>query len=134
MVAHSIVIATLGVLAIASLRISDQAQLQLLVQLGVALPASICAGMMLIFDSALRVETKASDPARISIATGFLFFAALHVIFGVEAVFPGLAFKPADILALIGLTPDFVRGIALIAIAIGVHALLHHFDAGGLSR
>nr|TFG53927.1 MAG: PAS domain S-box protein [Hyphomicrobiales bacterium] len=126
---HAVVFGTVGVLAAVAMFVADPVQTPLWVELGVAVPASFCAALALIFGNTFRLEKSASAFSRLGVAAGFLIYAALIAIFATASVFPAARFNPADLTAALGLTPELMRAMTIVAVAIGFVSLLNRFDA-----
>lgn len=128
MVAHIIVVGTVCSLIIASLLITNQAPMQFFSRLNLGLPATICAALAFIYDSAFRFGSRSSDLARWLVATMFFVYAALFLFFHTATFLPPLEFNIFGFGAVSGLMPDLTRGIAIVLITMGALVLLKHFD------
>ncbi len=128
MVAHIIVVGTVCSLIIASLLITNQAPMQFFSRLNLGLPATICAALAFIYDSAFRFGSRSSDLARWLVATMFFVYAALFLFFHTATFLPPPEFNIFGFGAVSGLMPDLTRGIAIVLITMGALVLLKHFD------
>ena len=129
MTAHLVSLVTIFGLVIAFLAIADEALNQKIVRFGIGLPATICAALVFLCDSTFRFGSRSSETAKWVVGTTLFVYAALFFAADPSNLLPTSTFNIVSFEAVIGVTPDFIRGAAIIVVTLGLLTLLGHFDA-----
>ncbi|MGY9106127.1 MAG: hypothetical protein ACKVG0_06290 [Alphaproteobacteria bacterium] len=129
MAAHLVSLVTIFGLVIAFLAIADEALNQKIVRFGIGLPATICAALVFLCDSAFRFGSISSETAKWVVGTTLFVYAAMFFAADSSNLLATSTFNIVSFNAVVGVTPDFVRGAMIIVVTLGLLTLLSHFDA-----